>query len=263
VNTSLAFAYVYMRLLNFSNVCIMWVRTLLLSRPKFVFTRVMPTSGNFKQECERRLLGVGALSTGRHIDWHMRPGRPQTSQVHIPEVWIQAQASVQAQLDQEVIAEAADLAEAQWSEMTLVARLTQARGKSVDLDVGGIRCNGVLTEISASGDFILMRCIDGELARACEYLIRINSLNSARGLPRGLVPVVEALARTRIGFREGSWLRGQWGNRVVIRTYNSSNPVHGIVAAVGRDFIELENGGGIEMRLVVALGSVISMKVVA
>jgi hypothetical protein len=208
-------------------------------------------------------LAWGALSTGCQINEQKCAGRTQTCEVHIPEVWIQAQASVQAQLDHEVLAEAADLAEAQWSEMTLVARLTQARGMSVDLDVGGIRCKGVLTEISASGDFILMRCIDGELARACDYLIRIDCVNSARGLPRGLVPVVEALARTRIGFREGSWLRGQWGNRVVIRTNNSSNPVHGIVAAVGRDFIELENGGGTEMRLVVALGSVISMKVVA
>jgi hypothetical protein len=193
----------------------------------------------------------------------MRGDCAQTSKVHIPEVWIQAQASVQAQLDQEVITEAADLAEAQWSEMTLVARFTQARGKSVDLDVGGIRCTGVLTEISASGDFILLRCIDGELARAFEHLIRIGCVNSVRGLPRGLAPVVEALARTRVGFREGSWLRGQWGNRVVIRLSDSINPVHGMVAAVGRDFIELDNGEGIDMRLVVALGSVISMKVVA
>jgi hypothetical protein len=35
------------------------------------------------------------------------------------------------------------------------------------------------------------------------------------------------------------------------------------VAAVGRDFIEIDNGGGTDMRLVVSLGSVISMKVVA
>lgn len=192
----------------------------------------------------------------------MCEGRTQTRKVHIPEVWIQAQASVQAQLDQEVMDEAADLAEAQWSEMTLVARLTQSRGKLVDLDVGGIRCAGVLTEISASGDFILLQCIDGESTRLCEHLIRTDSVNSARGLPRGLTPVVEVLARTRIGFREGSWLRGQWGNRVVIRISDSVNPVQGMVAAVGRDFIELDNGGGINMRLVVALGSVISMKVI-
>jgi hypothetical protein len=183
--------------------------------------------------------------------------------VHIPEVWIQAQASVQAQLDHEVMAEAADLAEAQWSEMTLVARFTEARGEQVDLDVRGSRCCGVLIEISASGDFILLQCTESDSARTFECLIRTGCINSARGLPRGLVPVVEALARTRIGFREGSWLRRQWGSRVVIKTHDSASPIHGIVAAVGRDFIEIESGGGIGMRLVVALGSVISMKVVA
>ncbi len=174
---------------------------------------------------------------------------------------MQAQASVQAQLDQEVVAEAADLAEAQWSEMTLVARLLQARGNQVDLDVCGSRCCGILTEVSASGEFILLRCIDSESARVSEYLIRTGCINSARGLPRGLAPVAEALARTRIGFREGSWLRGQWGNRVVVKIHNSSNQVHGRVAAVGRDFIEIDNGGGIDLRLVVALGSIISIKV--
>jgi hypothetical protein len=206
---------------------------------------------------------VRDLSTGHEINWQIRGGRTQTCEVRIPEVWIQAQASVQAQLDQEVVAEAADLAEAQWSEMTLVARFTQARGEQVDLDVRGSRCCGVLTEVSASGDFILLRCTDGESARTFECLIRTGCINSARGLPRGLAPVVEALARIRIGFREGSWLRGQWGSRVVIKTNDSASPILGIVAAVGRDFIEIDNGGETDMRLVVALGSVISMKVIA
>lgn len=192
----------------------------------------------------------------------IRQGRTHTGEVHIPEVWIQAQASVQAQLDQEVMAEAADLAEAQWSEMTLVARFTQARGGQVDLDVRGSRCCGVLSEISASGDFILLSCLEGEWTQTFEYLIRTCCINSARGLPRGLVPVVESLARTRIGFREGSWLRGQWGSRVAIRTIDSSSPLQGIVAAVGRDFIEIDNGGGTDMRLVVSLGSVVSIKVI-
>ncbi len=193
--------------------------------------------------------------------------------MELPEVWLQAQASVQAQLDQEVLAEAADLAEAQWSEMTLVARLTQARGNQVDLVVSGIRCIGILTEVSASGEFILLRCADRESARDAQQLIRTGCINSARGLPRGLAPVAEALGRTRIGFREGSWLRGQWGNRVSIRiqgrvaashidaNYMDANYLHGQVAAVGRDFIEIDNGEGVDQRLVVALGSVISMKV--
>lgn len=176
---------------------------------------------------------------------------------------MQAQASVQAQLDQEVVAEAADLAEAQWSEMTLAARFLRARGRQVDLDVNGSLCSGILTEVSASGEFILLRWIDSQSARLSEYLIRTACINSARGLPRGLAPTAEALARTRIGFREGSWLRGQWGNRVVVRIHNSSNHVHGRVAAVGRDFIEIDNGDGIDMRLVVALGSIISMKVIS
>jgi hypothetical protein len=212
----------------------------------------MPINRNFKH-----------VSTGHKINWKIREGGTQTCEVHIPEVWIQAQASVQAQLDQEVVAEAADLAEAQWSEMTLVARFTQARGEQVDLDVRGSRWCGVLIEISASGDFILLQCTEGDSARTFECLIRTGCINSALGLPRGLVPVVEALARIRIGFREGSWLRGQWGSRVVITTHDSASPIHGIVAAIGRDFIEIDNGGGIELRLVVALSSVISMKVVA
>ena len=195
------------------------------------------------------------------MNWLAHDCCAQTGEVEIPEIWMQAQASVQAQLDQEVVAEAADLAEAQWSEMTLVARLLRARGKQVDLDVYGSRCMGTLTEVSASGEFILLRCIDSESARASEYLIRTGCINSARGLPRGLAPVAEALARTRIGFREGSWMRGQWGNPVVVKIHNSSNHVHGRVAAVGRDFIEIDTGDGIDTRLVVALGSIISMKV--
>ena len=181
---------------------------------------------------------------------------------------MQAQATLQAQLDQEVVAEAADLAEAQWSEMTLVARFSQAQGKRVDLDVRGERCTGILAKVSASGEFILLRCIDNESAQACERLIRTACINFARGLPRGLTPAAEALARTRIGFREGSWLRGQWGARVTIRIHNSldhvqENQVHGRVAAVGRDFIEIDNGEGFDRRQVVALGSVIWIKVVA
>lgn len=206
---------------------------------------------------------MGALSTGFTISWQIRVIHAHTCDVHIPEVWIQAQASVQAQLDQEVIAEAADLAEAQWSEMTLVARLTQARGGHVDLDVRGSRCYGVLTEISASGDFVLLRCNEGESGRTIECLIRTGCINSARGLPRGLAPVVEALARTRIGFREGSWLRAHWGSRVAMRTNDSSGSINGIVAAVGRDFIEIDNDDGMRGRLVVSLRSVISMKVIS
>ena len=206
---------------------------------------------------------MGFLSTGRQLNWHICQDRTQTDEVEIPEVWMQAQASVQAQLDQEVLAEAADLAEAQWSEMTLVARLLQARGNQVDLDIYGSRCCGILTEVSASGEFVLLGCFDSESEQAHEYLIRTGCINSARGLARGLAPTAEALARTRIGFREGSWLRGQWGNRVVVRIHATSNHVHGRVAAVGRDFIEIDTGDGIDMRLVVALGSVISMKVLS
>lgn len=185
--------------------------------------------------------------------------------MEVPDVWLQAQASVQAQLDQEVFAEAADLAEAQWSDMTLVARLTQARGSQVNLVVSGIPCIGILTEVSASGEFILLQCAEGESAGQVLQLIRTECINVARSLPRGVTPVAEALARNRIGFREGSWLRGQWGSRVRIRIQGrvDADPVRGLVAAVGRDFIEIEidNGEGVKRRLIIALGSVISMTV--
>jgi len=183
--------------------------------------------------------------------------------VEVPDVWLQAQASVQAQLDQEVLAEAADLAEAQWSEMTLIARLTQARGSQVDLVVSGLTCMGILTEVSASGEFILLQCIEGESADQVLQLIRTDCINVARGLPRGVTPVAEALGRTRIGFREGSWLRSQWGSRVRIRIQGrvDADSVRGRVAAVGRDFIEIDNGEGVKRRLIIALGSVISMTV--
>jgi len=183
--------------------------------------------------------------------------------VEVPEVWLQAQASVQAQLDQEVLAEAAHLAEAQWSDMTLVARLTQARGSQVDLLVSGIPCIGILTEVSVSEEFILLRCAESESADQVLQLIRTDCINLARGLPRGVTPVAEALARTRIGFREGSWLRGQWGSRVRIRIQGrvDADSVRGRVAAVGRDFIEIDNGEGVKHRLIIALGSVISMTV--
>jgi len=180
--------------------------------------------------------------------------------MEIPEVWMAAQASVQAQLDQEVLAEAADLAQAQWSDMTLAARFSEAQGGWVDLAVSSVRVVGVLTHVSASGEFILL---------SGHTLIRVSCIDLARGLPRGLAPVAEALARTRIGFREGSWLREQWGKQVRIRTQGATLPgpgeapeLLGRVAAVGRDFIELDNGGGLEQRLVIALGSVISLRVV-
>lgn len=226
----------------------------------------MPINKIFKHGTTKYLIRVGVLSTACEINCHTGRWLTHTGEVEIPEVWLQAQASVQAQLDQEVVAEAADLAEAQWSEMTLVARFSQARGSFVDLDlVGGAageRCQGILTEVSASGEFILMHRVDNGSSRTYEQLIRTSCIYSGRGLPRGLAPVVEALARTRIGFREGSWLRGKWGSRVIIKIYGSSNLVHGRVAAVGRDFIEIETGNGMDNRLVVALGSVVSMKVI-
>jgi len=185
--------------------------------------------------------------------------------VEIPEVWLQAQASVQAQLDQEALAEAADLAQAQWSDMTLATRLVEACGQRVDLMVDGLRTVGTLTQISVSENFVLLQGCEGESARPCEQLVRTSCINSARGLPRGLplglAPTSEALGRVRIGFREGGWLRRQWGNRVRVRVpgLEDAGVIVGRVAAVGHDFIEIDNNEGINHRLVVALGSVVSI----
>ena len=180
-------------------------------------------------------------------------------------MWLQAQASVQAQLDQEALAEAADLAEAQWSDMTLATRLIEACGQRVDLMVAGARTIGRLKEVSASGKFVLLEGCEGESDRPREQLVRTACISSARGLPRGLAPTIEALGRVRIGFREGGWLRGQWGNRVRIRVpgLEDAGAIIGRVAAVGHDFIEIDNGEGVNQRLVVALGSVVSIATTA
>ena len=185
----------------------------------------------------------------------------QNRWMEIPEVWLQAQASVQAQLDQEALAEAADLAQGQWSDMTLAARLIEARGHSVDLMVAGVRSVGTLREVSVSGKFVLLECCKAESDRLCEQLIRTSCINSARDLPRGLAPTSGALGKVRIGFREGGWLRGQWGNRIRIRVSGreSAGMIVGRVAAVGHDFIEIDNGEEISQRLVVALGSVVAI----
>ena len=186
----------------------------------------------------------------------------QNRWVEIPEVWMQAQASVQAQLDQEALAEAADLAQAQWSDMTLATRLVEARGQRVDLMVARLRVVGTLTEVSASEKFVLLEGCEGESARPYEQLVRTSCINSARGLPRGLAPASEASGRVRIGFREGGWLRRQWGNRVRVPGLEDAGVIIGRVAAVGHDFIEIHNSEGIKHRLVVALGSVVSITTV-
>ena len=185
--------------------------------------------------------------------------------MEIPEVWLQAQASVQAQLDQEALAEAADLAQAQWSDMTLATRLVEACGQRVDLMVDGLRTVGTLTQISVSENFVLLQGCEGESARPCEQLVRTSCINSARGLPRALAPASEALGRVRIGFREGGWLRRQWGNRVRIRVpgLEDAGVIVGRVAAVGYDFIEIDNNEVGNQRLVVALGSVVSIATAA
>ena len=209
--------------------------------------------------------GKGVYPQGHKIYWQSDRPSAQNHKVEIPEVWLQAQASVQAQLDQEALAEAADLAQAQWSDMTLATRLVEARGQRVDLMVAGLRTFGTLKEVSASEKFVLLECREGESQRPCEQLVRTSCINSARGLPRALAPASEALGRVRIGFREGGWLRRQWGNRVRIRVpgLEDAGVIVGRVAAVGYDFIEIDNNEVGNQRLVVALGSVVSIATAA
>lgn len=165
------------------------------------------------------------------------------------ELWVQAEAAVQAQLDLDVLEEAAGLAEAEVSDLTLAGLLADSIGLMVSVRVGSSIVRGELTAASHLDPWILI---------SRHTLIRRSAVCHVSGLMRVCAGASENPSRVGLRVVSTSWLRDQIGQRIQFT-------MGGVVLVaemvdLGSDFMTVMVNGTYE---VVALGNVDLMKVFA
>ncbi len=146
-------------------------------------------------------------------------------------LWAQAQGAVQSDLDQEVLWEAAGLADAELADMTLAARLKDSLGHWIGVDFAGVSYQGQLAGVTTSGDWICLNGMKGDM------LIRVGAVQRFTGLRQVVTPAHVI----RSHFREKHWLRDNLGSHVRLRTFAMGSPVLsvGALIEVGADFIAI------------------------
>jgi hypothetical protein len=143
------------------------------------------------------------------------------------QLWEQAQAAVQSHLDQEVLAEAAGLADAELADITLAGRLQDSCGFWISARVAGYTRQGKLRGVATSGEWI---SVDGDT------LIRVLAVQRFGGL-RQVVSPGQSAQSTRNPFQVAHWLRDRLAR--VIRLYGPQTVVIGVLSEVGADFITI------------------------
>lgn len=130
--------------------------------------------------------------------------------------------------------EVAERARAEYARVGLAGRFMAGLGARVALQVTGVGALG--------GE--LVRVADGWLLLAegsAEWLVLIDAVESARGLPARAVPPEAWPVTARLGV--GSALRAMAGERGLAR-FRSGGQLEGRVGRIGADFVELHPDGG-------------------
>ena len=163
------------------------------------------------------------------------------------ELWVQAEAAVQAQLNLDVLEEAAGLAEAEICDLTLGGLLEDSIGLIISVRVGGEVVRGELTAAGPLGAWIRI----GE-----HTVIRRAAIAQVTGLARVCAAHTPSGRHGTMGGSGASWLRNQIGFRIHVSSAGS--PITGVLAEIGSDFLTLIVHGASE---VIALGAIDLVKV--
>lgn len=163
------------------------------------------------------------------------------------ELWVQAEAAVQAQLDLDVLDEAAGLAEAEVSDLTMAGLLSDSIGLTVVVRVGASVVRGELTAAGHLDPWILI----GD-----HTLVRRSAVCRVSGLVRVCAGASDNASRVAYRVTSTSWLRDQIGQRIQFTMGDVDLVAQ--MADLGSDFLTVISNGTPE---VIALESVDLMKV--
>ena len=167
--------------------------------------------------------------------------------MHRSELWVQAEAAVQAQLNLDVLEEAAGLAEAEICDLTLGGLLGDSIGLIISARVGGEVVRGELTAAGPLDTWIRI----GE-----HTVIRRVAITQVSGLARVCAAHAPPHRPGAIRGSGASWLRNRIGFRIHVSSAGSS--ITGVLTEIGSDFLTLIVHGAPE---VIALGAIDLVKV--
>lgn len=189
------------------------------------------------------------------------------------EHWIQAEAAVQAEMDRDVLDEAAGLAEAELSHTTLLELLSDSLGAFIQVRVGKIDVRGVLTGLCAdvSTGVSTNGPTNGPTGKSLQWLIvddchaiNLGTVSAMRGLrryassppaahstprraPSQSVQSIQCVQRSRLQ----PWLRNRIGLRIAV--HSGDVVATGILCEVGVDYLRIHQSQPAEFRPLAAI----------
>ena len=187
-------------------------------------------------------------------------GMLDNDRVQIHPRWVEAEAAVQADIDRDVLDEAAGLAEAELSQIALVDLINDSIGAFIQLRIktgssqeviAGVLSGAVASAIS--GTKLHWLVIDASRA------INVDSLIGIRGLKRFVSPLTDVrVSHPKVSRELGlhAWLRDRIGLRVVVHT--GTHDSAGILSEVGTDFLSCCRGAIAEL---IPLSSIDSLEI--
>jgi hypothetical protein len=164
--------------------------------------------------------------------------------------WIEAGAAVQAELDRQVFDEAAGLAEAELSQLTLIELARDSVGAFIQItmcghdlgghDLGGHKVRGELTGglTGVNRDWLI---IDD-----CQ-LVNLSTVVALRGLRRCVGPNNQSTRQSTVQ----AWLRDRIGLKIAVHycaaRHSYSAVEVGVLCQVGGNYISIHHGSAAEL----------------
>ena len=175
------------------------------------------------------------------------------SKLHLP--WIEAEAAVQAELDRQVFDEAAGLAEAELSQLTLIELAKDSVGAFIQItmcgsgfgghDLGGLEFGGheVRGELTAGLTGVNR---DWLIIDDCQ-LVNLSTVVALGGLRRCVGPNNQPTRQSTVQ----AWLRDRIGLKIAVRDcaarHSNSALAVGVLCQVGGDYIGIHHGNAAEL----------------
>lgn len=189
---------------------------------------------------------------------------------HLHPQWLQAQAAVQAEMDQDVFDEAAGLVEAELSQVTFRDLIEDSIGAFIRVSVGTHELSGVLTSVRTAtpAGTNLSPVPSAHFGVGTDWLIiedcQAINLGAVHGLRLGTGLVVNSIhERSTIANRLNPWLLNPWllnpwlrakiGCRISV--HSGSTVAMGSLVEVGSDFLRIVQGNYSEIKPLDAIES--------
>ncbi len=164
---------------------------------------------------------------------------------HMDLRWIEAEAAVQAEIDRDVLDEAAGLAEAELSQLTLIELVRDSVGAFIHARVNGIYesgnyVRGVLTGVhtGASRDWLII---------GNNQLVNLDAVTAVRGLRRyaGAGPIHQSPHGSTHSATVQAWLRDRIGMKIAV--HGNTAVAVGVLCEVGGNFVSIHQGHTAEL----------------